>query len=220
MVLQEPDGAHDPVTVAVLDLGRHSSLMLPGAASDSWLRYSYGDWAFYAERRTGLLQGITSLLLPTRAALGRQVFTGRDPRRALDTQLRVPLQDYHPLTVRRARVDALRGSLEGIWEAQADQAHTLSRWDMAFVEHPEPYTLRNNSNCMVARWLQGLGVGVSRFPIFSNWRVKPADHHGGHRDHREKRSTVRGEDGKWALKVALQCPPTLNPPTTVPPHPE
>ncbi|WP_018876103.1 hypothetical protein [Thioalkalivibrio sp. ALE31] len=172
VTLQPPDDPEGPVTVALLDHGRHSSLILPAGRPGAWLRYSYGDWVFYVERRTGPLQGISGLLVPTRAALGRQVLTGHELGPSSLGQLRVPLADFYLLTVPGARVEVLRDELEGIWQAGYDERKTSPEWDMAFVEHPEAYTLRNNSNRMVARWLTALDVEVSRAPILSNWQTE------------------------------------------------
>lgn len=66
-----PSGLTAPVSVYVLDHGRHSSLVLPGESG--WRRYAYGDWQWYAENRTGLMQGAAALFWPTQAGLGRQL---------------------------------------------------------------------------------------------------------------------------------------------------
>ena len=83
----------------------------------------------------------------------------------------MPLEELHLLTVPGARVTALREALEEIWQAGHDDRKVSTEWDMAFVEHPEAYTLRNNSNRMVAHWLTALEVDVSRLPIMSNWKL-------------------------------------------------
>ncbi|WP_026289154.1 hypothetical protein [Thioalkalivibrio sp. ALMg11] len=171
VTLQPPGEPEDPVTVALLDHGNHSSLVLPTETPDAWLRYSYGDWSFYVERRINPLQGLAGLFLPTRAGLGRQSLTGPELQDAAMTQLRVPLEQLHLLTVPGARVTALREELENIWQAGHDARHESAAWDMSFVEHPKAYTLRNNSNRMVAHWLTALEVDVSRLPIMSNWKI-------------------------------------------------
>lgn len=175
ITLQAPSEPDEPVTVALLDHGHHSSLVLPTEAADTWLRYSYGDWAFYAERRTNPLLGFAGLFLPTKGALGRQELTGAELASAAEHQLRVPLEEVFSLSVSRERATALREELEGIWQAGYDDRAKSREWDMAFVEHPEAYTLFNNSNRIVARWLQALDIDVSRAPILSNWRVEPPE---------------------------------------------
>ena len=171
VTLQPPGAPEDPATVALLDHGDHSSLVLPSDDPDLWLRYSYGDWAFYVERRINPLRGLAGLVAPTRAGLGRQVIKGPELQAAVTSQLRVPLETLHLLTVSETRVTALRDELEGIWNEGYEEREVSTEWGMAFVEHPEAYTLRNNSNRMVARWLTALDVEVSRAPILSNWQV-------------------------------------------------
>ncbi len=172
VTLQPPQEPADPVTVALLDHGHHSSLVLPAEAGDAWLRYSYGDWSFYVERRTNPFMGFAGLFLPTRGALGRQILSGPELEHAVTQQLRVPLEQFHPLIVTGERVTDLREELEAIWAAGHSERAESREWDMAFVEHPEAYTLRNNSNRMVARWLTALDVDVSRAPILSNWQTE------------------------------------------------
>nr|WP_231371016.1 hypothetical protein [Thioalkalivibrio sp. ALJ16] len=172
VTLQPPPAPDDPVTVAVLDHGRHASLVLPAATPNTWMRYSYGDWNYYVERRTNLSVGLAGLITPTRAGLGRQILGGADLPAAIRDQLRVPLEASHLLIVSGARATALREELEAIWLDGHDDRQVTAEWGMAFVEHPEAYTLRNNSNRMVARWLTRLDVEVSRAPILSNWQVE------------------------------------------------
>ncbi|WP_019625731.1 hypothetical protein [Thioalkalivibrio sp. ALJT] len=172
VTLTPPPVPDDPVTVAVLDHGRHSSLILPAAIPDTWVRYSYGDWTYYVERRTNLSAGLTSLILPTRAGLGRQILGGSDLPDAIRSQLRVPLEASYLLIVNRDRATALREELEAIWLDGHEDRRVSAEWGMAFVEHPEAYTLRNNSNRMVARWLRRLDVEVSRTPVLSNWQIE------------------------------------------------
>ncbi|MEI2420236.1 hypothetical protein V6O07_08175, partial [Arthrospira platensis SPKY2] len=66
-----PPHPTDPVTVVLLDHGRHSSLVLPDSAGGA-LRYSYGDWDYYVMRDTALASGARALFRSTPAALGRQ----------------------------------------------------------------------------------------------------------------------------------------------------
>ncbi|MGM0672600.1 hypothetical protein [Thioalkalivibrio sp.] len=171
VALHPPEGPKDPVTVALLDHGHHSSLVLPAKAAGAWVRYSYGDWAFYVERRMNPLMGFAGLFLPTKGALGRQVLTGPGLAGVAEQQLRVPLEESFPLVVTRERATALREELEDIWHAGYDERAESRAWDMTFAEHPEAYTLLNNSNRMVANWLMALEIEVSRVPLLSNWQV-------------------------------------------------
>lgn len=170
----QPPPDPDPATqVLIIDHGRHSSLLLPDADGRHWLRYSYGDWRFYAERRTGPFSALAALAWPTRAALGRQVLAGDHPEEALRRDLRVPVREVLALTVDADEAAALREDLEELWRTGQDDRREMAVWDMAFVRHPIPYSLRHNSNRMIALWLAELEVRVSRSPILSRWQVCP-----------------------------------------------
>nr|WP_026279126.1 MULTISPECIES: DUF2459 domain-containing protein [Thioalkalivibrio] len=170
--LKAPADPEDPVIVVVLDHGRHSSLVLPGEQPGQWLRYSYGDWSFYVERDTGPGAMLAAVFASTPAALGRQELEGTDLNAALRGGLRVPLEDVHHVEVPAGRVRALVEKLETIWEEGADERVDSDTWGMSFVGHPDAYTLRHNSNRVVAQWLETLDIEVSKKPILSNWRVE------------------------------------------------
>ena len=172
--IQPPADPDPPARVLLIDHGRHTSLMLRDGDGEHWLRYSYGDWRFYAERRTGPFSALAALAWPTRAALGRQVLTGEDPEAALRRDLRVPVRETHALTVNAEDAAVLREDLEELWRRGRDDRREMAAWDMAFVEHPTGYSLRHNSNRMIALWLAELEVRVARPPILSRWEVCPA----------------------------------------------
>ena len=171
VTVQPPPAPEDPVTVALLDHGRHASLVLPAEQPEAWIRYSYGDWRYYVEGETGMRASLAALLLPTRAALGRQVLTGPELDGAVRTGLRVRVDELFRLEVSTARMQTLRDELEAMWEEQEDTAYMEPWRGMGFVDHPDAYTLRNNSNRVVAYWLERLDIDVSRYPVWSNWRV-------------------------------------------------
>lgn len=170
--LKPPAEPEDSVTVAVLDHGRHSSLVLPAEPAGRWLRYSYGDWSFYVERNTGPGAMLAAVFASTRAALGRQELEGADLNAAVRAGLRVPLEDIHHIEVPATRAQELLEQLEAIWEAGADGRVDSAAWGMSFVGHPDAYTLRHNSNRVVAQWLESLDVEVSKKPVLSNWQVE------------------------------------------------
>ena len=172
VTVQPPPAPQDPVTVALLDHGRHASLVLPAERPETWIRYSYGDWRYYVEGETGIRASLAALLVPTRAALGRQLLTGPELESAVHTGLRVRVEEFFRLEASADRVQELRGELEAMWEEQTDTAYIEPWRGMGFVDHPDAYTLRNNSNRVVAYWLERLDAGVSRYPVWSNWRVE------------------------------------------------
>lgn len=167
-----PLAVADPVTVVVLDHGRHSSLVLPDGA-DGAVRYSYGDWNYYVLRQTDLASGLRALLHPTPAALGRQPIDAPPESLRLRDQLVVEVVHAWALEVERSRAGALHQALEAHYAAALD-TRVHSRWyGMDFVAHPLPYTALRNSNRMVGDWLEALGCEIRGVPLLSRWQVHP-----------------------------------------------
>lgn len=171
-VIVPPEPVHHPVSVFVLDHGRHASLVLPlEEEHPGSVRYSYGDWDYYALGRTGLASGLRALLMPTPAALGRQAL-GRAPAPAeMQQWLLVEIEAVHEIRVEAAASRRLRAELEALFAASDNAAHYRADYDVHFVPHPEPYTLWNNSNRMIVRWLEALGCEMRGRPVLSDWRV-------------------------------------------------
>lgn len=161
----------DPVSVFVLDHGRHSSLLLP-TNDGTAVRYSYGDWDYYVLRQTGLFSALRALLTPSPGALGQQRLAGPPEAGVIGRQLRVEVLALHEIKVDSASVDDLRDELGELFAAAQDPRHYSNVFDVHFVRHPEPYTLANNSNRMVKRWLEQLGCEVRGRPLLSNWRLR------------------------------------------------
>lgn len=170
-VIVPPEHVRDPVSVFVLDHGRHSSLVLPSDAGGA-VRYSYGDWEYYALNQTGLGSGLRALLWPTPAALGQQLLAGQIDADSVARQLRIGVLESFEVKVERAAVRQLQLELAGIFDGARETLHYSAAYDVHFVHHPEPYTINYNSNRMVGRWLQQLGCTITGRPVLSNWRIK------------------------------------------------
>lgn len=173
-IIVPPEQPVDPVTVFLLDHGRHSSLVLP-AADRGMLRYSYGDWAWYAEARPGFWAGVRALFFPSRAGLGRRYLDVLPRADAIGAAVGVGVEQVHALRVSRASVEALRAELEALFAAGASTRRLNREYNLEFVEHPTPYTLRHNSNRVVADWLRRLDCEVRGASLWSRWQpVAPA----------------------------------------------
>jgi hypothetical protein len=164
----------NPVTVLLLDHGRHSSLVLPGRDDYHALRYSYGDREYYAHRKISLFRAVSAAFLPTSAVLGRRDLHGPvDPDR-IGSLLRVGVDRVIPLQVESDRVNVLREYLETLYLQELSSRLYSEELDMEFVRHPSSYTLLNNSNAVVADWLRVLDVKVQGKVFLSNWQLSPA----------------------------------------------
>jgi len=166
-----PESVERPQAVFVLDHGRHSSLVLPHA--QGFVRYAYGDWGWYAEVDTGTVEASRAVLLPTRAGLGRSLSRAPATREGVREGLRVGIQAIHEVPVEADRVSALRAWLEARHRANRGGAKYNAAYDLTFVEYPEPYAFWNNSNHMVADWLERLDCRIEGTALWAWWTVKP-----------------------------------------------
>ena len=150
-VYPPPDVAA-PSQVGVLDHGQHSSLILQ--IPDGMVRYSYGDWKWYALRQTGPAEGIAALFWPTQAGLGRKQLPGPFSPMAVSREVRVGIENALYVTVDAREVHQLVDSLERIFDENSAGQVDNAAYDLVFVPHPEPYT--------IVPQLQPGGRGVAR----------------------------------------------------------
>lgn len=168
--LTPPRQLLEPVPVFLLDHGHHASLVLVGEGG-GLVRYSYGDWDYYALGRTGLATGFNALFKSTRAALGRRELPGAPTAANVRGQLRIGIEQLFELSVEAAEAKRLRDRLDMLFQTALAARVYNADMDMEFVPHPQAYTLAHNSNLMVAEWLEALGCRVQGRAIVSNWRV-------------------------------------------------
>ncbi|MFN4091167.1 MAG: hypothetical protein ACK4QW_19260 [Alphaproteobacteria bacterium] len=170
-VVEPPPAPERPVRAALLDHGRHASLLLerPG---EGMVRYSYGDWDWYALGRTSVGQGSAALLWPTQGALGRRRLPGPATPEAATAQVRVAIEDALWFDVEAAKAQALADELDSVFAANADTLVYNRAFDLELVHHPDRYTLTNNSNRRVADWIEALGGQVAGPVLLSDWRLR------------------------------------------------
>jgi hypothetical protein len=162
-----PSDLTETVSVYIVDHGRHSSLVIPSEAG--WQRYAYGDWRWYAEGETGLLQGAAALLWPTPAGLGRQRLEQR-PDQA--PAFNVGFESLHEIKVEATSAATLATRLAALHEREDALRHFNAAHRLEFAAHPERYWVFNQSNGKVAQWLQELGCEVNGLPLLARWHVK------------------------------------------------
>jgi len=162
-----PAGLTHAVSVYLLDHGRHSSWVIP--SESGWQRYAYGDWRWYAEGETGLLQGAAALFWPTPAGLGRQRLAQQPNQMPVFT---VGYQSMHEIRVEAANAAALASRLAALHERQEAGRRFNSTYQLEFAEHPEGYWIFNQSNGQVAQWLEEMGCEVNSRPLLARWHIK------------------------------------------------
>lgn len=164
-----PAAARTPV--AVLDHGRHSSLVV-GLPDGRMVRYAYGDWRWYAEGMTGAAEGYAALFRETPAALGRRVMPGPLTAETLHQQVGVGIEDVLLLDVDAAAAQRLVDRLDGIAAAGRARMLTNQEVDLDFFPYPVPYTEAHSSNRVLAGWLRELGAEVEGDGLIAEWQLR------------------------------------------------
>lgn len=171
-VVIPPANPRDPAPVFLLEHGQHASLVLPGEMQGV-VRYSYGDWRYYALGNKGITTGLAALTSSTLAGLGRRELHVPTVSAAVRRAVNVAISELHEIRVESAAVARLRTKLDTIFEANRDSLIYNEEIDLEFVHHPVPYSVEHNSNKLVARWLEALGCEVRNPAFVPNWRVLP-----------------------------------------------
>lgn len=172
-IIVPPVAPAEPLPVFLIDHGRHASLILP-LGDDGMVRYSYGEWDYYALVNTGIDEASAAVLWPTQAGLGRRELPGLPGASAVRRQL-PGIEQLHRVIVESGKIERLRAYLDSIYEANIGTLNYNSAYDLEFVHHPRAYWAFHNSNQVVAAWLESLGCLVRGAAIFSKWALKPPD---------------------------------------------
>jgi hypothetical protein len=168
-----PAHPKNPRPVFLLEHGQHASLVLPGK-EQGIVRYSYGDWRYYALGEKGIGTGLNALAGPTLSGLGRRELRKPATAEGVRESVLVPIANLHKLIVESSAVETLREMLDDIYRTNLSTLIYNPEIDMEFVHHPVPYSAGHNSNKVVADWLQVLGCEVLGPTFVPNWSVRPA----------------------------------------------
>ncbi len=195
--IRPPTDLQNPVTIALLDHGRHASLLLgpvsrddpstapstaPAATqrtretepADAPVLYAFGDWRYFALGEATFLRGVAAMLWPTPGTLGRKLL---DPTIAIEDPavgryLGLGVEHIYLIQVERAEVAALRARLHEPFASQVDQWVVNPGYaSVTYVPYQDRYSLLYNCNHAVAAWLTALGCEVRSVSIDSAWRL-------------------------------------------------
>lgn len=165
-----PATVAEPAKAAVLDHGRHSSLLLE-VPDGTVVRYAYGEWEWYAEGRTGPGRAFGALFLPSEAALGRKRMPGPLSPAAAREQVGEGFEEILVFEVDGKLAASLARRLDALFEAGRGRLIRNPAFDLDFVPIPTAYWLGRNSNQVTAEWLEELGCRVEGASILSQWRI-------------------------------------------------
>lgn len=166
-----PPAAPEPQVVFVLDHGRHASLVLP-AVEGGVVRYTYGDWNYYARGEAGVLEATGAAVWPTTAGLGRRQLQTPGTSTGVRAAVLVGIEHLHEVTVAMQAIHRLRARLDTIYRTNIATLRYNPAYDLEFVQHPATYTIVHNSNRVVAGWLRELDCQVTGLLLLSRWQVQ------------------------------------------------
>jgi len=164
-----PPHPFEPVPVFLTDYGRHSSLLLPDPAG-GFTEYAFGDWNWFALKRTGAGDALEALFFSPASTLGRRQLATPDD--AADITAATKAERVTRIEVPRKRADGLRQDLETIYLRRIDTVTYQPYSDLWFVKTNGRYSLFHNCNHVTAEWLRELGCTVRGSAMFSNFKVK------------------------------------------------
>lgn len=167
--IRPPANPENPVSVYVIDYGRHASLLLPRDDFHGLREYAYGDWSWFALARDGVLDVLPTLFLPTQGSLGRWDW---DIEADIEHIERLVLCE-EILEIRVARNDAraLLAELDSRYESHLDTQIESDLYQLLFVHDDEPYYVFNSCNLVLIRWLKSLDCKIEGYPILADFRI-------------------------------------------------
>jgi hypothetical protein len=168
-----PKNPTDPRAVYLIDHGTHSSLVIQ-TSDNKMLRYSYGDFRYYALRDTSLASGAAALFWPTPATLGRGELKGPVSEKSLRDQLVVVVEEIYRIEVAAEKADRLILDLDAIYFAGEGALVKVPEYGLIFAPHPIDYFWNSNSSTMIGVWLKKLGADVFGWALISSWNVGSA----------------------------------------------
>ena len=167
--IRPPTNPENPVSVFVIDYGRHSSLVLPRDDDQGLREYAYGDWNWYALARDGIFDVFPTLFLSTQGTLGRLDWHIEPKKESVDRY--ILCEEVLEIPVSRNDAQALLAELDARYESHLDTQIESDLYHLFFVHHDEPYHVFNSCNLVMVRWLKSLGCKIDGYPILADFRI-------------------------------------------------
>lgn len=163
-----PANPASPVTIYLMDYGRHSTLVLP-FNDDRLIEYAFGDWDYFALADYRLTLGVRALICSRASGLGRQILPDPGDERALIHRLRAARS--LKFQVERQAAQNLLAELDQRYRSRIETEVYNHDLTMHFVRDPARYNLFHNCNHVTADWLRKLDCRVRGWPVLSNFKL-------------------------------------------------
>lgn len=164
-----PANPVDPVSVYVIDYGRHTSLLLPKEEGAGLIEYAYGEWNWFALDRSRWHDVFGTLLWPTQGTLGRWEWDL--PADAAEIRLGIFCEDVLEISVAEESRRALLLRLDARHAQRIDTLHYQPLYQLDFVHDDRKYHLAHNCNHVLAQWLRELDCEVHGWSMFADFVV-------------------------------------------------
>ena len=168
MTVRPPESPNDPVTVVLVDYGRHSSLILPRPGGGS-VEYAFGEWNWYALEKDSWFHAFPAMFWPTQGTLGRQRFD-YPPDSRENTRLSWS-EHYYRIEVDRSRASALVDRLNKRFDSHLETKLYNPLYRLEFVFDDDNYCVSYTCNHAIAAWLEELGCKISGGRLFADFTV-------------------------------------------------
>lgn len=159
----------DPVSVMIVDYGRHSSLIFP-SEEGGLVEFAYGEWKWFALMQNQWHRLPAALFWPTQGTLGRRELANHA---APELAHRIGAQHLFAIMVERTRMAAVRDSLEQQHASQIGQKVYNQTHQLTFVPDEHDYSAFHNCNHGTCEWLESLGCKVGWTALIANFQVRP-----------------------------------------------
>jgi hypothetical protein len=169
-IIHPPEVPATPVSVFVIDYGRHSSLILPDTTGTSLIEYAYGDWDWFALGRNKWYDVFPTLFLPTRGTLGRRSLQV-DPD-TLALRRVIWCEEIHEVVVDRDDALGLIRRLHGEFEKHRESIYFKSMYALEFVHSDRAFHLFHNCNHELADWLRELDCDIQGPAMNADFKVR------------------------------------------------
>lgn len=167
-----PATVERPVSVTLLDMGRHSEVIFPRDGAGA-TRYAFGEWDWFALGHDNPVRAL-NMVAPSVGTLGREDLADQA---AVDSVVATAEQSW-TLTLDRAKVDAVRSELDLAFDEGAKErvvehaAFNLTFVPVRYNEHLY-LLIGNNCNDATARWLREMGCLVKGSGWTARFEVSP-----------------------------------------------
>ena len=167
--IRPPTNPESPISVFVIDYGRHASLLLPMEDDHTLREYAYGDWGWFALAHDGVLDVFPTLFLPTQGTLGRWDWHIEAEKENIERF--VPCEEILEIRVASHDATALLADLDARYESQLDSQIKSDLYQLLFVHDDERYHLLNSCNLVLSRWLKSLDCKIDGCTILADFRI-------------------------------------------------